>query len=347
MSKARHCILFSSAALKYFQEHPPYPEDPRKNGVIESKILQSLCFLRKRAAENKRGAKHEAAVARSGNRRIEAGRIITEKDFDLFRKRARESLGNIVESYNSMAAEKEPRDYTERLAILELLFRDQRILSKWSINFLAMLLMYGNGQRTQVYTFLKVPEDGYITEFKQLSRKERKCTPFTIDIDEEEKTNRDLILGSVLFNSVVWRFVEFHVQLVLPYLYKKFEIRVGDSRRRTLLLHTVNGKKLTGYSIRRSLRRFCQSVDHELHVTPTVLRASYASYMVKEYVRGACNGEYAWGKEPDNFIAMLAKVMNTSVEMITDVYADATKMEYSQCVGKLLGIVEGDENVEE
>ena len=81
---------------------------------------------------------------------------------------------------------------------------------------------------------------------------------------------------------------------------------------------------------------------------PTMLRASYASYMVKEYVRGASNGDYRWGgKDPENFVEMLAKVINTGVDMISEVYACAARLQYNQFVGKVLGIVKSSEAQEE
>ena len=168
-----------------------------------------------------------------------------------------------------------------------------------------------------------------------------------LEISEREKRPRDVIIGGVLFNPVVWRFVDFHVNSVLPFLYKKFTIPISDNRRQALLLHTLTGQKIKTHSVRKSLKRFCKVLDEELYVTPTTLRASYASYMVREQVRGASKGEYTWGKEPDSFIAMLAKVMNTSVDMISEVYASATRLQYNQFVGKMLGIVESDEDITE
>ena len=167
-----------------------------------------------------------------------------------------------------------------------------------------------------------------------------------LNIHEKEKRPRDIIMGSVLFNSAVAPFVEFHAKHVLPYLHKKFAISVGDSRRQYLLIHTISGKRIRTYSVRKSLRRFCQAIDDEIHVTPTMIRASYASYMAKEYVRGASNGQYQWQKNPQNFIAMLAKVMYTSTTMIDEVYACSSRLQYNQFVGKMLGIVESDESDE-
>ena len=44
----------------------------------------------------------------------------------------------------------------------------------------------------------------------------------------------------------------------------------------------------------------------------------------------------------DSFISMLEMVMNTSVEMITRVYAVATKMKYRKLVERVLDILDGD-----
>lgn len=40
--------------------------------------------------------------------------------------------------------------FQEKLAILDKMFGEKKLMDKWFINFLALLIWYGNGQRNQV-----------------------------------------------------------------------------------------------------------------------------------------------------------------------------------------------------
>ena len=296
MTKAQRCIVFVRAASEYFKENPRSLGNSKKNGAFEKKIEECLIFLRKKATENKRGARIDAAIARNSKARIEPGRMKTEQDFGKFREIARECLSSILSSYNRMAGIKKPRDHTERQALIQDLFSDNRLLSKRGINMLALLMMYGNGQRKQVYTLLKVPNSDYLTELLQISEQERRLKPFMLDIEGCEKRQRDIVMSCILVRSTVSRYIGFHFCHVLPYLYKKFNMPVGNIRGQYFFLHTMKGSQLSTYSVKKSIRRFCKSIDNETHVKPTVLRGSYASCMVKEYVRGAAEGNFMWGR---------------------------------------------------
>ena len=216
------------------------------------------------------------------------------------------------------------------------------MLNKWCLNFLILLLPHANGQRTQVYTSLKKPNEDELDDFASRLTDGREKLVLQLTIDEPEKRQRDVFLRTILLPSKVFKYVELQTVYVLPLLHKRFGIGSGDARHDALLLHTATGQKINTNNIRSSLHRFCSTIDAQLHITPTNLRASYATYMVRKYVRGVEKGRFMHGQNPENFMKMLAMVMNTSVEMIQQVYASATKLEYTEIVGGMLGLIEED-----
>lgn len=84
------------------------------------------------------------------------------------------------------------------------------------------------------------------------------------------------------------------MKIVLPHLYRKFSISAGDICRDYLVLNRESGARISTKSIRSSMHKFCNTVGGEIHVTPSILRDSYASLMVREYVAGAEKVKFLW-----------------------------------------------------
>ena len=156
-----------------------------------------------------------------------------------------------------------------------------RVLMNRGINFTACLMWYGNGQRTQVYNFLKVATEDVLEAYVKDIEEGNHNDPLEILIDEREKRQRSVYLNAVLLSLEVSQFVGFHSQFGLPYLHERHKIPSGDNRCRFLLLHTATGVLLNTYSVKSSLSKFCNAIDLNLHVTPSMLRAAYASFMFR------------------------------------------------------------------
>jgi len=92
MNKARQCLRFTRAALDYFREYPVYGNDNLRNGLHEKRILETIDFVKGKAAENKRDTRYEASLSRVHETRVEASRHLTENDFLMFREESNKSL---------------------------------------------------------------------------------------------------------------------------------------------------------------------------------------------------------------------------------------------------------------
>jgi hypothetical protein len=85
----------------------------------------------------------------------------------------------------------------------------------------------------------------------------------------------------------------------------------------TLIVHTETGMPLTVCQIRATWKTFGCQVDPELaHITQTVLIASFAANLSHRYRLG----QMCRGVSEESFLNTLASMMNTSVDMLRDVY---------------------------
>jgi hypothetical protein len=83
------------------------------------------------------------------------------------------------------------------------------------------------------------------------------------------------------------------------------------------LRHTETGQPYTTSNVRHTLRRFVQHTYPELYsVTPMVIRASFETWQFRQYADQQCFG----GIGQDEFMEKLAKIMNTSAEMLRSTY---------------------------
>ena len=102
------------------------------------------------------------------------------------------------------------------------------------------MLFFGNGQRTQVYTFLKAPDLAELELFEKERDGVRAESVLEIIINEKEKRPRDLLLPSLMLDPLLYPVVKFQVEFFLPYLYEKHSIPRHHHLRAYLILHSRN-----------------------------------------------------------------------------------------------------------
>jgi hypothetical protein len=185
-----------------------------------------------------------------------------------------------------------------------------------------------------------------------------------------EKRVRNARMPDVLFPSLTFPFVEFHCKYVRPAICEKvhengFDAASGGNRdaessdgvgseigvaqnthsfapqdlddEETLLLHTETGLPLTASHVRSTWKRFLCSIDPELsQVTPMVLRASFGTYMIHQYRTGA----HFRGLNEQEFFDRLAAMMNTSSDMLANVYGACDLDDYRATANEMMRVYE-------
>lgn len=128
------------------------------------------------------------------------------------------------------------------------------------------------------------------------------------------------------------------MDIVRPIIVMDLGIEEDPGDDNPLLMDTRNGDNLRTGLVRHTLRGFLKRIDPELtKVTPMSLRASYATMMLKKYRDGTIFNE----KSEDEFLASLAKVMNTSVEQLSHTYAGLDRSDFHDIAKELTFAMEG------
>ena len=314
LCKAMHLKTLSIHAESYFIGKGE--ERPAANAAVVTEYLRTVCSAEK--TETRRGA---ASMQRE-EVRVQHGRFLSGEDFLKFAEVAKKALTGVMLHVQSEARARARTDTGRTLSTtdgsVEVLRRQKALVAKWCIHMVGLVVFAGCGQRPQVYAQMQIPE-----HFGAESRRwgpdypPRFSTLF-------EKTTRRTGFSKVSFPPWTAPLFKFHVQIVRPaiLLMNNVPERAGRIHwmregERPVLLHSVTCEPLTTNQIRSTFLRFVLNIDPELtNVTPMIVRSSYASWQFKLYNQR----ETFVGLTEAQFLDKLAKIMNSSADMLQSVY---------------------------
>lgn len=213
--------------------------------------------------------------------------------------------------------------------------RSEGFIDNWQNHFLCLLIMFGCGQRPQVFTLLKSMTKEDLKAFHKKTVKEEHA--LEIRIRTEEKTFRAIAVPYLMLPPKLAKLLPIHIKVVQPILYKNFGIEKGDERRKFLFLHPTTGEVLESSQVTSCLKSFLPSEDPTLEfLSVMTIKSSFCSIMLKRYI----DGEEFNYIELNDFIVYLAKVMNTFPEQIRRTYATIQNDEpFRRVVCRVLRII--------
>lgn len=198
-----------------------------------------------------------------------------------------------------------------------------KILQKWCLNLLVLLILKGGGQRPQVYACVKCPElAGLIIMENQC----KEVGHFTL-VTGTEKRPRPRNAPRFTLPAVCFKYIEYHVLHVRPFLIaRRRETHARDKE--CLLLDTRTAKNLGSRDVTKSLKKFVKVKDPELakNLTTMDIRSSFATIKLMEYKHAVKKKETTQTR--DSFIDALGALMNTSKEMLNNVYLAIDDSDY-------------------
>lgn len=341
-NKAQHCATLVSQAMSYFRSRPRREDETAEERECrierDENLKKAYNNVMKKAAHGKKEARIRRKISRSEKNRKAEGNYLTEQDIEGFQKEAAKALAGIIVTFQNARSDAgvDKRDYEGCQKIVDEVLKKKDLLDKWCLNFLVLCMVYGCGQRNQVYTQLVSPSHAELENFKEEKGGSKARVPVEIPIGGMEKTKRDIHVPNVLLDPKTFSYVLFHTKYVLPHMHGKFQIGQEDERKQWLLLHSRNGHQLSSDQVRQSLITWVRDMDSELHLTPMHLRCAYATIQVRKYDEGSHLSHIPKKK----FMEMVASVMNTSVEQIENIYASETSGGFTQQVAEVLGVVD-------
>ena len=353
MNKAKLLARFVKSAIMYFSKKPRYSNDS-ENRKMQAQMEEVLVYLNQMGTENAKLAKVRRAREKEEVPRIESMKFIPEQDFDTFREIALKNLHGIMDTVHRETERIGKYDLsTKTSAFRSLTVVRKGLLSKWTLNFTSLLILFGNGQRNQVYRMLKAPNAADLRVHGRGTKPNQPKPILKLGLVESsvEKVCRDAMIPYIMFDSAILPSLLFHVEVARPLLLEKAE-ECGLKKSDYLVLHSKFGTPLTSCNIRYAILQFVRNIDPELHITPMDLRASFATYMIRKYIQ-------AQSKKDGNIIgsfqclstlqfkSMMAAVMNTSVAMLEKVYMEASHASYGDQIADILKLGDFSERNEE
>lgn len=257
-------------------------------------MLSSLYNTYKGAARDQKKKERELTL------RMEMMKHLTEADFTNLEKKA-------------------TRDMDEMMVVFEDGYSpapefEKALTRKWCINLLVYLILKGGGQRPQVYACIKNPD---AEDFNRMKTLATTSGYFTLECGVE-KTVRPTWAPRLTLPKACLKYIRFHCEQVRPHIVALHPMRaLGDQD--GLLLDTMSAKNLKASNVTPALKAFVKRIDAEMgeKVTTMVVRSSFATLRLMQFRR---KGDSSNRLSLDRYMTDLAAVMNTSVDMLKNVY---------------------------
>jgi hypothetical protein len=170
-----------------------------------------------------------------------------------------------------------------------------------------------------------------------------------------EKRPRQAGFSKVSYPGRTASIFEFHLRIVKPAIRSaigsgqtEMELRAmwsearGEEVDNPLLIDTRTGEGYMTGQIRSTLARFINDIDPEMpDITPYAVWSSFASWKFNAFKQGRIFSN----KTEQEFLDILAKIMNASVEQLESTYIAAREMDtiYDRTVNVLHGECDGHE----
>lgn len=321
-SKSMHLKTLADHAQIYFSG---------KDEELKGKAMMVCEFLLSEAASQKKEARRFARQQKSTEERLLRGVMFSPADFLRCIESGRKECDSICATFRKLQGGRGVKEATE------VFLKNEKILQKWNINFTGLLVLYGGGQRPQVFSQLQLPTRIELQGMKSKGEQQGFIELRTVI----EKTTRSFDMPNVTFSSNIFAYVDFHARVMRPIMKKRISMSEGSLQERTLVIDTRSGNPLSSSQISHTFRRFLSRMDEELcKVTPMALRGSYATMMLQAYRKGKIFKD----QSEDDFLQFLAKQMNTSVEQLASTYAGDDMSDFEACAREFTSVFSRLEN---
>lgn len=298
------------------------------NQQASAKCSLTAQYLRTTVASEKREARRCVRTRKNSLYRVENLQMLLLQDFEKAQRRAMMALNDLVATLTGEFKDRKALVISDRQDVAYSLLnaKDGLLLRKWCLNFLCAVVLFGGGQRAQVYSELAleafgIDSKGVLVDAKHEVERCAASTGHFFLQAKFEKRLRSTRMPYVRMPASLFHIYTFHVEYARPAVLRRNKVESTANyfyeMQKPLLLNTENGLALESRQICSSVKRFFKNLDRELqHVTPLVIRRSYATIMFQRYLKG----EIYSGKTRGQFLDFLAERLNTSVEQLEDVY---------------------------
>ena len=298
--------------------------------------------------------KSEARSNQLAEIRAEQGGWLEPQDFRMIVSKCRAQMQGIIDNFRSIQS-----DSGRQIDFLDFCKGKESLIQKYNVNFITYLVLIAGGQRPQVYASLRHPSVTDMDDMESNSVKEKLFTIRT-DTEKKlrpsdapyvgfraeafpyikffiehirpailEMISRNILSGKEFISAGAFRAVgvlspltsqdqDHHIMKDENALGLYIE-RIRLLAHAPLIIHTRNGRAITTKQVTRTVQQCIGAIDPELgNISVMKIRCAFATNAILEH-KEAMNEKTA-DLSADEYIANLAKTMNTSVDMLKNIY---------------------------
>ena len=310
--------LYLGELAKAAEEYYGRKKDDRGASLARA----SKVILDKEASIHRRIRRVDARRNKSIEAKAKAGEILVPKDFERCSTLAVRQLTDIAKYLKKAYRARKDE------GVLQAVKDRPGIIEKWCIHFISLLILQCGGQRPQVFFQLQLPTS---SELRSCGDMAARCGFFELRT-VVEKVGRSLDCPHVVVPRRCLKYLEFHVDVIRPCIVSLLKLKESRGRKKTLLLHTKRGVPLTTPQVTATLKRFLKGVDPELgKITTRSVRGSYATMMLRAFR----NGMILADRTEEQFLSLLAKMMNCTPEILASSYASNCSADFRSAAAEM------------
>lgn len=346
MNKSRLLKKLCDFALDYGEN--------RFDSATISSIREMARLLNNTANAHKAMYKSEARSNQRADLHAEEGGWLEPEDFRLIVSKCQAQLQGIVDNFREVR-----REAGGKLEFFEFCKGNERLIQKYNVNFTTYLVLAAGGQRPQVYASLLHPSFTELDDMKKScttenlftmrTDHEKKLRPsdapyvgFRADcfkyveffvkhvrpailrtISHNIRSGRELVsVGRCRASGIADQFTidnpDYHI-VKDPRTLDAYIERLCNLVGAPLIIHTRNGKALTTSQVTRTVQQCIGVIDPELSTISVMkIRCAFATNAILEHKEAV--EQETTNMCADEYLANLAKTMNTSVDMLKNIY---------------------------
>lgn len=324
MTKALHLKKIAEHAILYFSDRDQH---------LQAEAERSRLKLQKYFNVQKALGRRLATQKKQMSERIAEGIVFFPADFKRGRKKAREQLQGILNTYVHVKNDRGAQVAREKVS-------QAAVIHKWFINMLLLLIFSAGGQRPQAYSQMQTPTE---TELLDMSESVRLHDFFQLRT-AMEKTQRSLDMPNVIVPGFVLKYVRFHTKIMRKVVVEKTSVDEQADDDRPLIMHTETGEALTTPQVTNTLKGYLRCAMPEAqNITMMSLRSSYCTMVMQDYRQKKIFPTLS----EQEFLEVLSKNLNTSPEQLRSTYIGIDVAEFEDTAKELVKVVGDAESSED
>ena len=149
MNEEAQLLKYVNSAHRYFDIHSMHPNNRMEHLTMKERIENVYVYLKGiRMSTSLRCGVYER---KKDWHRTSVRKFLSSETFDSMRERVVDDLRGLNNKFEGAFSDKSAEDVPSKRKDFDIkILEQENVLLKWTLNFVVLLLLFGNGQRPQV-----------------------------------------------------------------------------------------------------------------------------------------------------------------------------------------------------